>query len=160
MHSQINFLPYMKAIFSILVLLFQLIPLASQDILYAQNDWNSQMGTLQALMTVETWYDDEEVEPKEIYQVRSSADGKIRHGSYKLFHQTGRLSQEGSYKDGELHGEWKIYHPNGMLMQELNFIKGTKVGGFKTFYISNGALKEEGSFFRKEQGKTRKVCLT
>jgi antitoxin component YwqK of YwqJK toxin-antitoxin module len=62
----------------------------------------------------------QEIEPK--YEKQ----GDLIKGTY--YFDNGQISQEGTYKDGELHGKWMAYNPEGEKISEAYYKNGEKEG--------------------------------
>jgi len=134
-------------------ILFQLILLSSSLLLKAQ------------LRKVETFYDKEKKNPKEIYFLKNEKpdglyesfyynnklkskgifDNGIQIGNWFYYYTNGHLKMNGSYITGKRSGEWTYYFENGKKQMTGNLKNGTRDGLWK-FYYENEELKSVGSF--------------
>lgn len=64
--------------------------------------------------------------------------GDLIKGTF--YNEDGGVSQEGTYKDGELHGKWISYDQNGKKVAMANYEEGRKTG--KWFFWSSDELTE------------------
>ena len=82
-------------------------------------------------------------------QYRSAAK-KIKEGVFTYFHENGKISSEGGYKNNFRIGEWKWYYPNGQLKEAGSFHKnGQKTGPWKG-WTATGSKDYEGPYKRDE----------
>ncbi len=65
-------------------------------------------------------------------------EGDLIKGTF--YYADGTVSQEGTYKDGELHGEWIAYDINGNKTSLANYTQGVKTG--KWFFWNSDKLTE------------------
>jgi antitoxin component YwqK of YwqJK toxin-antitoxin module len=56
------------------------------------------------------------------------------------YHENGKISQEGSYKDGKLHGFWTAYDTNGYKISSGEYENGNKVGKW-LFWKEDGIVE-------------------
>jgi antitoxin component YwqK of YwqJK toxin-antitoxin module len=70
-----------------------------------------------------------------------------------MYHENGKVSEEGIWKNNRWTGPYKLYYENGQPQHEFNFnASGKREGPVKYFY-ENGQLAIEGSFVNgKEAG--------
>jgi len=61
-------------------------------------------------------------------------EGKIMDGSYKLYHENGKMSREITTVGGKLQGAYKDFHDNGQLEEVGNYDEGEKEGQVKIYY--------------------------
>jgi antitoxin component YwqK of YwqJK toxin-antitoxin module len=55
----------------------------------------------------------------------------INVGLWKFWHENGKLSSEGEYRNGEREGLWKFWNENGELSSEGEYINGEREGLWK-----------------------------
>lgn len=48
-------------------------------------------------------------------------------GAYKEFYASGKVRQEGNYKDDQKDGTWKYYDASGKLTAEVIYEKGNRI---------------------------------
>jgi TonB family protein len=82
-------------------------------------------------------------------------------GTYNLWYNNGKLSEEGNYKNNELHGTVKTWFESGQLSYEKFYVKGKLQDTLKGYY-EDGALRRievykegemvDGKVFSKEGG--------
>jgi len=70
-----------------------------------------------------------------------SSLGEI-NGEFRFYHLNGRLSHQGSAKDGKLNGTCISYYENGQKRVALKYKDGQVVDGEYKVYRDNGELKE------------------
>jgi len=73
-----------------------------------------------------------------------------------MYHENGKISEEGIWKNNRWTGPYKLYYENGQPQHEFNFnTNGKREGPVKYFY-ENGQLALEGNFVNgKEAGEIR-----
>lgn len=59
---------------------------------------------------------------------REGSDGRVRHGWYVKWHESGVRAVQGSYRDGERTGMWTRWHPSGRKSAEARFRDGEQNG--------------------------------
>jgi antitoxin component YwqK of YwqJK toxin-antitoxin module len=69
-------------------------------------------------------------------------DGKV-YGEWNTWYENGKKKFEINYKDGNLDGEWNVWHENGKKKSERNYKDGNLY--FKTTWDENGTKTEENS---------------
>src|ERR1043166_4412866 len=66
-----------------------------------------------------------------------SSEGTMRNGKpdgyWKTYYETGILKAEGNRKNHELDSAWKFYSEDGPIAMEINYLKGKKNGYRKTY---------------------------
>ena len=76
---------------------------------------------------------------------KMSSEGTIRDGKpdgyWKSYHENGIIKSEGNRLDHELDSLWKFYDQDGKLILEINYKKGKKEG-MKTTYTGEEIIKE------------------
>jgi len=74
-----------------------------------------------------------------------SSEGTMRNGKpdgyWKSYSENGNLKSEGNRKNFELDSVWKFYNEEGKLILEVNF-KNDRKNGIKTTYLDNETIKE------------------
>ncbi len=121
--------------------------------------------------TVETRY--ESGERHEVYEVRVTDTGEVRHGAYERFDPSGVLLERSTYDLGRIHGlrqlfengvlkseearvydryhgPYTAYFPDGTRELEANYAEDEMTGEVRVFYPS-GKLKEKVSFEHNEE---------
>jgi uncharacterized protein len=75
-----------------------------------------------------------------------SSEGTMRNGKpdgyWKSYYENGQLKSEGNRVNFKLDSTWKFYSDKGVITSELNYKEGIRHGVQKTFYES-GALQSE-----------------
>lgn len=51
-------------------------------------------------------------------QIGSWRRGK-QIGFWRYYYESGKLEQEGNFKDGAFHGEWKLFDKNGKMKEKV-----------------------------------------
>jgi antitoxin component YwqK of YwqJK toxin-antitoxin module len=70
-----------------------------------------------------------------------------------LFHENGKISEEGNWKINRWVGNYKLYYENGQVQHEFVFNPSGKREGPQKYYHDNGQLAIEGNFSSgKESG--------
>lgn len=59
-------------------------------------------------------------------QAKHEVVGDIVKSTY--YHENGKVSQEGFYKNGKVHGQWVSFDQNGKKTAIANYNEGTKTG--------------------------------
>jgi len=83
--------------------------------------------------------------------------GELYSGKYIRYHDDGTLSkvtQKGSYKNGQKDGVWESYHNNGQLSSKVSYLNGNLNGVWEK-YRENGQLDFKCSYLN---GKLNGVC--
>ncbi|MBA3970740.1 MAG: hypothetical protein H0X46_01085, partial [Bacteroidetes bacterium] len=79
-----------------------------------------------------------------------SSEGTMRDGKpdgyWKTYSQSGVLKSEGNRKNFQLDSVWKFYSEQGKLAFEFNYKEGKKTGPKKTFDTKDGSLIMSESF--------------
>jgi antitoxin component YwqK of YwqJK toxin-antitoxin module len=74
-----------------------------------------------------------------------SSEGTLKNGKpdgyWKSYNQNGTLKSEGNRKNFELDSLWKFYNEEGNLLLEINYQKGKK-NGIKTTYLEKEIIRE------------------
>lgn len=60
------------------------------------------------------------------YVSASNEDGRVLQGTYRAWHESGRMSERGTYEAGLREGAWEFWHEDGSLDEERS---GTYVDG-------------------------------
>jgi antitoxin component YwqK of YwqJK toxin-antitoxin module len=82
-----------------------------------------------------------------ILVTRGGFDGRILHGSYKVYYPNQNLNEKGSFYYGMKDGVWKTWYPNGNLQSEQTWNKGQKEGDY-TFYDMQGKRVKQYTYKR------------
>ena len=90
---------------------------------------------------VQTYWDAEQTKSREIYTYIIVEKDTIKNGLYQIYHENGKLWQEGQFTNNQLTGKWVDNHPNGQLKQDLFFANNLLEGEIKSYYPS-GALNQ------------------
>jgi antitoxin component YwqK of YwqJK toxin-antitoxin module len=70
-----------------------------------------------------------------------------------MYHENGKISEEGNWKVNKWVGNYKLYYDNGQVQHEFVFNPGGKRDGQQTYYYENGQKAIEGNFANgKESG--------
>lgn len=70
-----------------------------------------------------------------------------------MFHENGKISEEGNWKNNRWIGNYKLYYDNGQIQHEFVFNQTGKREGPQKYYYDNGQLAIEGNFVNgKESG--------
>jgi antitoxin component YwqK of YwqJK toxin-antitoxin module len=86
------------------------------------------LAQAQELVAVQIFYPKEEGgKLKADFFINNHRDS-LKHGDYKAYYRSGKLSLTGSYQNGERHGTFKEYYQNAKLKQETNYINGKREG--------------------------------
>jgi antitoxin component YwqK of YwqJK toxin-antitoxin module len=86
-----------------------------------------------------------------------SSEGTLKNGKpdgyWKSYNETGTIKSEGNRVNFELDSLWKFYNPDGKIMVEINYKSGKK-NGIKTTFMDKETMKEN---FRDDirEGYTR-----
>jgi antitoxin component YwqK of YwqJK toxin-antitoxin module len=74
-----------------------------------------------------------------------SSEGTLKNGKpdgyWKSYNDNGTVKSEGNRKNFELDSLWKFYNPDGKLMVEINYRAGKK-NGMKTTFLDKETMKE------------------
>ncbi len=74
-------------------------------------------------------------------------------GYAQMFHENGKISEEGNWKNNRWVGNYKLYYENGQVQHEFVFNPNGKREGAQTYYYENGQKAIEGNFTNgKEAG--------
>jgi antitoxin component YwqK of YwqJK toxin-antitoxin module len=70
-----------------------------------------------------------------------------------MYHENGKISEEGNWKANRWVGDYKLYHENGQIQHEFVFNQNGKRDGQQKYFYENGQLAVEGNFANgKEAG--------
>ncbi len=70
-----------------------------------------------------------------------------------MYHENGKISEEGNWKANRWVGNYKLYHENGQVQHEFAFSAAGKRDGPQKYYYDNGQVAVEGNFANgKESG--------
>lgn len=74
-------------------------------------------------------------------------------GYAQMFHENGKISEEGNWKNNRWVGNYKLYYDNGQVQHEFVFNPSGKREGAQKYYYDNGQIAIEGNFANgKEAG--------
>ena len=74
-------------------------------------------------------------------------------GYAQMFHENGKISEEGNWKNNRWVGNYKLYYDNGQVQHEFVFNPSGKREGAQKYYYDNGQIAIEGNFSNgKEAG--------
>ena len=83
------------------------------------------------------YYDDEQIKIKMIRHVK----GRMNHGPYKDFYESGAKRTDATYKNGKFHGLYTFYYENGQIYVQVNYKRGN-INGDVSFFDDQGQLIE------------------
>jgi antitoxin component YwqK of YwqJK toxin-antitoxin module len=83
------------------------------------------------------YYDDEQIKIKMIRHIK----GRMNHGPYKDFYESGAKRTDATYKNGKFHGLYTFYHENGQIYVQVNYKRGN-INGDVSFFDDQGQLIE------------------
>lgn len=70
-----------------------------------------------------------------------------------MYHENGKIAEEGMWKINKWVGNYKLYYDNGQVQQEFNFAATGKREGPQKYYYEDGTLQIEGNWVQgKENG--------
>lgn len=70
-----------------------------------------------------------------------------------MYHENGKISEEGNWKNNRWVGNYKLYYENGQVQHQFVFNASGKREGAQTYYYENGQVAIEGNFVNgKESG--------
>ncbi|RSK45994.1 toxin-antitoxin system YwqK family antitoxin [Hymenobacter perfusus] len=79
-------------------------------------------------------------------ETTSEMDRGNRQGAYRSYHPfTGKLVEEGTYRDGKREGEWKYYYASGALHSKGTYQRGESEGEWVS-YFENGQLEKVSTY--------------
>lgn len=82
-------------------------------------------------------------------------------GYAQMFHENGKISEEGNWKNNRWVGNYKLYYDNGQVQHEFVFSQTGKREGMQKYYYENGQLAIEGTFSNgKETGVIKEYYET
>ena len=84
------------------------------------------------------YYDDEQIKIKMIRHVK----GRMNHGPYKDFYESGAKRTDATYKNGKFHGPYTLYHENGQIYVQVEYKRGN-INGVVSFFDDQGQLIEK-----------------
>jgi len=84
------------------------------------------------------YYDDEQIKIKMIRHVI----GRMNHGPYKDFYESGAKRTDATYKNGKFHGPYTFYHENGQIYVQVEYKRGN-INGVVSFFDDQGQLIEK-----------------
>lgn len=88
---------------------------------------------------------------KEFY-CNSNVKNKITYNNGRpdgyaiMYHESGKISEEGMWKINKWVGDYKLYYENGQVQQEFKFNATGKREGPQKYYYENGQVMIEGSW--------------
>ena len=85
--------------------------------------------------------------PDTILMTKGAYDGKLLHGSYKVFYPNKNLKEEGYFEHGLRTGLWRTWTIEGRMTAMTNWVKGKKEGPFTEFgpegnILNSGVYKD------------------
>ncbi len=83
------------------------------------------------------YYDEKQVRIKMIRTVK----GRMNHGPYKDFYESGAMRTEANYRNGKFDGLYTFYHENGQIYVQVEYKRGN-LNGEVSFYDDLGQLIE------------------
>ena len=83
------------------------------------------------------YYDEKQVRIKMIRTVK----GRMNHGPYKDFYESGALRTEANYRNGKFDGLYTFYHENGEIYVQVEYKRGN-LNGDVSFFDDKGQLVE------------------
>ena len=89
------------------------------------------------LRTYTEYYDDKQINIKMIRSVK----GRMNHGPYKDFYESGQIRTDANYRNGKFHGPYTFYHENGKIYVQVEYKKGN-LNGDVSFFDEAGKLIE------------------
>lgn len=72
-------------------------------------------------------------------------DSNKKDGIYKLYYKSGKIKEEGTYKNDKKEGIIKRYYESGKVIQEETY-KNNEQNGIVKSYYENGKLMEQGNY--------------
>ncbi len=70
-----------------------------------------------------------------------------------MYHENGKISEEGNWKANRWVGNYKLYYDNGQVQHQFVFNQNGKRDGSQTYFYENGQKAVEGNFVNgKENG--------
>ncbi len=87
------------------------------------------------LQTYREYYPDKKLKMEYTYYLDANGR-KLQHGTTRMWHPNGKLSDEVGMVKGLIHGTWKSYYPSGELMYEHAYANGLQNGPGTRFYKS------------------------
>lgn len=85
-----------------------------------------------------------------------SSEGSMREGKpdgyWKTYYLNGKIKSEGNRKNYELDSVWKFYNEKGKIISEINYVSGKKEGIKKSWDPNGYILSEEGMVADIKQG--------
>ncbi len=82
-------------------------------------------------------------------------------GYAQMFHENGKISEEGNWKNNRWVGNYKLYYDNGQVQHEFVFSQTGKREGVQKYFYENGQLAIEGTFSNgKETGVIKEYYET
>ncbi|MCA0430037.1 MAG: hypothetical protein LCH32_05995 [Bacteroidetes bacterium] len=78
-----------------------------------------------------------------------------------MYHENGKISEEGNWKMNKWVGNYKLYYENGQVQHEFVFNQSGKREGQQKYYYDNGQVAIEGNFVNgKESGLIKEYYET
>lgn len=71
--------------------------------------------------------------------------GKLLHGIFTVFFQSGKLKEKGEFKYGLKEGKWKKWYENGNLLQVSNWEHGSLINEWME-YDENGLITTQANY--------------
>ncbi|MBL4746499.1 MAG: toxin-antitoxin system YwqK family antitoxin [Flavobacteriaceae bacterium] len=87
---------------------------------------------------------------KGVLQSAGELLGKSRIGTWLFYYESGAVSSQENYREGQLSGAYKMFYKNGTLGEFTHF-KAGKLEGKACYYNLKGALLGAGSFSEGEK---------
>jgi antitoxin component YwqK of YwqJK toxin-antitoxin module len=73
-----------------------------------------------------------------------------------MYHENGKISEEGMWKINKWVGDYKLYYENGQVQQEFKFNSTGKREGEQKYYYENGQVMIEGTWASGKEAGTIK----
>lgn len=93
---------------------------------------------------IKSWY------KKDALQVEGYMQKGKRSGTWKLYHENGKLKKQTAYNDDIQEGPETFWLDNGTLQKNGTYVNGKLEGKYEWFY-DNGKKKQEGHFLKGEE---------
>lgn len=77
-----------------------------------------------------------------ILVTRGGFDGRILHGSYKVFYPNQNLNEKGNFYYGMKDGVWQTWYPNGSMKSTQTWSEGQKEGYYTFFDMQGKKVKQ------------------
>ncbi len=107
--------------------------------------------------TIQTYYDGAQTQLKSEHHYSAQGSGKMYHGDFKEFYESGKTKISGGYALGQLHGDYTEYNEDQSIKLKCRYTNGILNGEYKIFYPSgniqermlyiNGQLQGDRKFY-------------